>query len=62
MTRPAKPPVRYAYAVCNAQGRVSNDHWMGTMLLLFKLRRHAQAHCKHDQHVERVRVSVVRKR
>ena len=29
MTRPATPPVRYAYAVCNAQGKIAVQSYRG---------------------------------
>ena len=61
MTRPAKPLVRYAYAACNAQGKIAVQSYRG-MLALHSRWEDAHANCTNSQHVERVRVSVVRQR
>ena len=59
MTRPAKPPVRYAYAVCNARGKIAVSSMDGA-LAVYRTRRIAQQDCANGQHVERVRVSIQR--
>ena len=60
MKRPAKPPVRYAYAVCNAQGKIVMLHGSVSVLSIWKLHRLAKSCCEEGQHVERVRVSIAK--
>ena len=59
MTRPAKPPVRYAYAAVNAQGEIAVQSYRG-MLALHSRWEDAHANCTNSQHVERVRVSIAK--
>ena len=61
MRSSVKHPVRYAYAVCNAQGKIAS-HSYGGELAIYTYHSDALRACANGQHVERVRVSVVRKR
>ena len=52
-------PVRLAWAVVNARGKIAISSMDGSFAI-YRTRSIAQQDCANGQHVERVRVSVVR--